>query len=59
MVDLSNFFSGIGEAILGGILPIIAAMGAITAMISLRNSDVATRSRNIIDELIYKLPALK
>ena len=36
---------------------IIIAIGTLLAMISLRNSDIATRARNNVDEALYKEPS--
>lgn len=38
------------------LISVLIANGALLAMISLRNSDVATRYRANVDELLYKAP---
>lgn len=35
--------------------PLLIATGTLLAMISLRNSDIATRARNNVDEALYKV----
>jgi hypothetical protein len=41
------------------LLPLLISMSTLIAMVSLRNSDVATRARNCHAELLYQVHALK
>jgi hypothetical protein len=41
------------------LLPLLVAMSTLIAMVSLRNSDVATRARNCQAELLYQVDALR
>lgn len=54
--QLLDVLDSLGASLRGEVVtPLIIAIGTLLAMISLRNSDIATRSRANVDEALYKL----